>query len=215
MRPIQKVCSHILWKIETFIEEDTRYKKHCAQDNDISVFFKVGTLGAHTVLPVAISYPAWYFPESYQWSEISSLSKVILVLGRAKSCRAPNLGCMEGWVTWVIWSFIKKLCTRYDAWTGMLSWRNCQSPVAHSCGLLNHLSSFHRSIFKLNAKSDADLLLCLLSHFECSSHTVHMLAQWCLPPPLTSTVKSSLFMHAHSSPLSLAARLHQYCRAIC
>ena len=29
------------------------------------------------------------------------------------------------------------------------------------------------------------------------------------PPPLTSTVKSSLFTHAHSSPLSLAARLHQ------
>ena len=33
--------------------------------------------------------------------------------------------------------------------------------------------------------------------------------QWCLPPPLTSTVKSSLFTHAHSSSLSLAARLHQ------
>ena len=36
-----------------------------------------------------------------------------------------------------------------------------------------------------------------------------MLTQWHLPPPLTSTVKSSLFTHAHSSPLSLAARLHQ------
>ncbi|KAF6094688.1 hypothetical protein HJG60_011798 [Phyllostomus discolor] len=36
-----------------------------------------------------------------------------------------------------------------------------------------------------------------------------MLTQWCLPPPLTSTVKSSLFTHVHSSPLSLAARLHQ------
>ena len=33
----------------------------------------------------------------------------------------------------------------------------------------------------------------------------------CLLPPLTSTVKSSLFTHAHSSPLSLAARLHQCC----
>ena len=30
-------------------------------------------------------------------------------------------------------------------------------------------------------------------------------------PPLTSTVKSSLFMHAHSSPLSLTASLHQCC----
>ena len=42
-------------------------------------------------------------------------------------------------------------------------------------------------------------------------HTVLMLTQWRLPPPLTGTVKLSLFMHAHSSPLSLAARLHQ-CR---
>ena len=36
----------------------------------------------------------------------------------------------------------------------------------------------------------------------------HMLTQKHLPPPLTSTGKSSLFTHTHSSPLSLAARLH-------
>ena len=33
------------------------------------------------------------FPESYRWSEISFLSKVILVSGKARSCRVPNLGC--------------------------------------------------------------------------------------------------------------------------
>ena len=38
-----------------------------------------------------------------------------------------------------------------------------------------------------------------------NGHTVHMLTQWCLLPPLTSTVKSLLFMHVHSSPHSLAA----------
>ena len=64
-------------------------------------------------------------------------------------------------------------------------------------------------MFKLNAKFDADLLLCSLSHFEYDGHTVYMLTQWHLPTPLTSTVKSSLFTHAHSSPLSLAARLQQ------
>ena len=37
-----------------------------------------------------------------------------------------------------------------------------------------------------------------------------MLTQWYLPPPLTDTVKSSLFTHVNSSPLSLAVRLHQY-----
>ena len=82
-----------------------------------------------------------------------------------------------------------------------------QSPIAHSCGLLNHLNSFCGGLFKLNIKFDAYLLLYSLSHFECDSHTVHMLTQRCLPPPLTNRVKSSLFIHVHSSPLFLAARL--------
>ena len=44
-------------------------------------------------------------------------------------------------------------------------------------------------MFKLNAKFDADLLLYSLDHFECKGNTVHMLTQWCPPPPLTTTVK--------------------------
>ena len=48
----------------------------------------------------------------------------------------------------------------------------------------------------------------------CDGHAVHMLSHWRLPSPLTSTVKSSLFMHVHSSPLSLAARVHQ-CHSNC
>ena len=88
---------------------------------------------------------------------------------------------------------------------GTLSWRSCQSwrlylPVAHSCGFLNHLNSFWRGMFKLNTKFNADSLLYPLSHFECDSHTVHMLTQQCLPPPLTSTMMSSCFTHAHSRP---------------
>ena len=38
-----------------------------------------------------------------------------------------------------------------------------------------------------------------------------MLTQQHLPPPVTSTVKLSLFMHMHSSPVSLAARLPGCC----
>uniref|UniRef100_A0A8C4SZ30 Uncharacterized protein n=1 Tax=Erpetoichthys calabaricus TaxID=27687 RepID=A0A8C4SZ30_ERPCA len=41
--------------------------------------------------------------------------------------------------------------------------------------------------------------------------TLRMLTQRCLAPPLTGPVKSSLFTHALSSPLSLAARLHRWC----
>ena len=63
-------------------------------------------------------------------------------------------------------------------------------------------------MFELNAKVIADLLLYLLSHFEHDGHTVHMLTQWHLQT-LTNRVKLSLFMHAHSSPLSLAAQLHR------
>ena len=51
-------------------------------------------------------------------------------------------------------------------------------------------------MFKLNANFDVDLDS--LSHFECDSYIVHMLTQWRLLPPLTSTVKLSLFMHVHS-----------------
>ena len=68
-------------------------------------------------------------------------------------------------------------------------------------------------MFNFNAKFDADLLFCSLCHFECDGHKVHILTEQHLPP-LTSTVKSSLFTHAHSSPLSLAARLHR-CHANC
>ena len=77
--------------------------------------------------------------------------------------------------------------------------------------LLNHLNSFCRGMFKHNAKFDADSLLYLLSHFECDGHTVPMFTQWRLLPPLTSTMKSSLFTQAHSGPRSVAARLHQCC----
>ena len=37
-----------------------KIKKHCTQDNDASVPFKVGTLGPHTVLPVTISCPVLF-----------------------------------------------------------------------------------------------------------------------------------------------------------
>ena len=83
---------------------------------------------------------------------------------------------------------------------------NYQLPIAVAFWIMNHPNSFRGGMFKLNTKFDT-----LLAHFECDSHTVHMLSQWCLPPPPTSTVKSSLFTHGHSSLLSLAGRLHQCC----
>ena len=120
-----------------------------------------------------------------------------------------QIWAIGGLITWVIWCFAKKICIRHVVCVGGLLWWSCQSPVAHSCSLLNHLDSFCTGMFKLNSKFDADSLLYALSHFEWDSHTVHMLTQWCLLAPLKSRVKSSLFTHVHSCPLSLAARLHR------
>ena len=99
----------------------------------------------------------------------------------------------------------------------MHEWARCWDEAAHHqlpiavafWGLLNHPDSFCRGIFKLHAKFDMVLLLYTLIHFECDGHTVHRLTSWHLLPPLTSALKSSLFTHAHSSPLSLAIRLHR------
>ena len=91
-RSVQKVSSHILWKIEKFMDEDTRYKKHCTWDNDASVPFIVGPWDL-TQFSQSPSAALSYFPESHRQSEISSLSNVIVVLGKARSCRVQNLGC--------------------------------------------------------------------------------------------------------------------------
>ena len=132
---------------------------------------------------------------------------MILVFGKARSHRAPNLGCRgtesPGW-------FDVSQKSLHETWcmSSVLWWWSCQLPVAQSCSLLNHLKSFLRGMFKLNAKFAAYSLLYLLSHFECYGNTVPVSIQRHLPSPLTSTVKSSLFTHVYSSPLSLAARLH-------
>ena len=99
--PVQKVSSLVIWKIETFTEEDRRYRKHCTQDNDTSIPFKAApwdlTRFSHSPSPASS-----YFPECHQRSEISSLLEVILVLGKPRSHRAPNLGCRgtesPGWL---------------------------------------------------------------------------------------------------------------------
>ena len=69
-----------------------------------------------TQFPQSPSAALSYSPESHRWSEITSLSTVLLVWGKARSLRAPNLGCWgaesHGWFD----VLPKKLCTRCDAW---------------------------------------------------------------------------------------------------
>ena len=97
------------------------------------------------------------FPEFHWRSEISSLSKVILVLVKARSHRVPNLGCSgaepPGWFD---------VLTKYSAWDMMHERACCCDEAANhhlpieGSGLLNHLNSFHGGMFELKAKFDAD-----------------------------------------------------------
>ena len=97
---------------------------------------------------------------------------------------------------------------------GMLSWWSChhQLPIAAAFWIIWIVSMEECSSLMQNLMQSLLQIHCsTCSHFECNSHTVHIFTQWHLLPPLTSTVKSSLFTHEHSSPLSLTARLYQCC----
>ena len=128
------------------------------------------------------------FPESHRWSQISSLSKVILVSGKAISCREPSLDCSgaesPGSLIFVdcspyafnplrcsaccgpsrMWITLKRFSTTLEVFVPhfYLCCSHCIVPKS----LMNYLNSFHRGMFKLNAKFDADLLLSSLNHFE-------------------------------------------------
>ena len=105
---VQKVSSYVIWRIEAFIEEDTRNIVHRTMmpkspsksapwdliEVSQRLFHYVNT-AKNPLLELPPAAPL-YFPESHWWSEISSLSKLILVWGKARSHRAPNLSCREG-----------------------------------------------------------------------------------------------------------------------
>ena len=198
---------HLLKKIQ-----DARNVLYIEQWHFSPLQSRPHTLGPHTVFSMAISCPViFYCISSMVWNLFSF--KGDFSFGRNKKSQDAIFGLHGDWVPWVIWYFTKisapdmmheQACCHDEA-------ANHQLPTAVAFW---SIWSFHRGMFKLNTKFDADSLLYSLSHFECNSYTVHMLTQWCLLPSLTSAVKSSLFTHAHSSPLSLAARL-RWCFVNC
>ena len=119
-------------------------------------------------------------PQSY----IASLSQVILVLEKARSCRVPNGAESPGWYD---------VSPTNSAWDGMQE-RACCCDEAASHQLPRPAAfwiiwSFRRGISKLNVKSDADSLLYLLSlilngmaiQYTCSPNGIyssHWLVQW-------------------------------------
>ena len=165
--------------------------QHCTWDNDASFPFKVGTLGPHTGLPFTINWPIIFsWISSMVWNLF--LFKGDVSFGKSQKLQHQN------WVVGRLSHLGDLMSRQKTAGVGVLSWWSCQSPGAHSCGLLNHPYSFCRGMFKLSAKFDVDSLPYLLGHFECDNHTVHMFTQQHLVPPLTRTVKLSLFTHVHT-----------------
>ena len=101
--------------------------------------FHCSKYSAKSLDGITISCPIVFsWISSMVWNLLTC--KVILVWGKARSHRAPNLGCKgaesPGW-----FDVSPKLYTRCDAWVGALLWWSCQSPGAHSCSHFHHIAS--------------------------------------------------------------------------
>ena len=204
---VQKVSSHVIWKMETFIEENTRHIVHrkMKPQSPSKVPWDL------TRFSQSPSAAPLYFPESHQQSGISSLWKVILVLEEARSRRAPNLGCREtespGWLD------VSPKNSAQDVMHEQVhscdEAANQQLPIAAAFWIIwivsmEECSSFMQNLMQMCCCTCSVILNARASQYTCSLNGVY-------PPPLTSTVKFSLFTHVHSSSLSLTARFHQCC----
>ena len=129
-----------------------------------------------------------YFSESHQWSELSSLSKMILVLEKARSHRAPNLGYREaespGWFD----VLPEKLCTRCDAWAACCGDEadNYLLPVAvASCMIwvvsMEGCSRLTQNLMQIHCSIHSVILNVTATQYTCSLNDVyqpHWLVQW-------------------------------------
>ena len=127
--------------------------------------------------------------------------KVILVLGKAISHVVPNLGSREHWVTWVIWCFAKN-----SPWDEIDEAANDWLPLVAAFWIIwivsmEECSNLLQNLIQICCSTCSVILNAIVTQYTCSLNGIYH-------PPLTSAVKSSLLMHAHSSPLSLAVRLH-------
>ena len=152
-----------------------------------------------------------YFPESHRWSEVFPF-KGDFSFGKSQKPQGTKS---------------RLYGAELPGWFDVLQRNSAQDMMheqAHCCDeAANHQLPMAATSWIIQIVSMEECL-CLkenLMQIFCSTHSVILnvmatqytcFAQWHLPPLLTSTVKSSLFIHVHSSPLSLASRFH-WCHA--
>ena len=137
--------------------------------------FQSRHLGTSHSSPNCHQLPHPYFPKSHQWPEISSLSKGILVLGKARSCRAPNLGCRggesPGWFD---------VSSKNSAWDVMHEQACCcdeaashQLPIAMAfCTMLivfvEECSSLTQNLMQIHCSTFSVILNAMITQYTCS-----------------------------------------------
>ena len=129
-----------------------------------------------------------YFPGSHQLSEISSLSKVILVLGKARSIRVRSLGCRgpesPGWFDVSpkssAWDVMHEGAYRHDESA------NHHLPIATTFWITQMVSteecsSLTQNIMQIHCSTCSVILNVTTTQYTCSFNGVycpHWLLQW-------------------------------------
>ena len=116
--------------------------------------------------------------------ELSSLSKVILVLGKARSHRAPNLGCR--WAELPGWFDVsqKNLCMRRDAWADETP--NHQLPIAVAFWIIpivsvEESSSLMQNMMQIRCSTSSVILNVMATQYTCLFYSIchpHWQVQW-------------------------------------
>ena len=191
---VQKVSSHVLLKIDIYwrtykIQETLYIGQWCLSP------LQSRHLGTSRSSPNRHQLPCHIFPESHQWPEISSLSKVILVLAKARSHRAPNLSCSRakspGWFD-VSPKTLHKMCCDEAA--------HHQLPTAAAFWIIQIVSveewsSLMQNLMQICCSDCSAILNAKSTLYTCSVISVylpHWLVQWsrlcsCKSIPVHST----------------------------
>ena len=141
---------------ETFIEEDTSY----------NIVHRTMTLQSPskqaprdlTQFSQSPSAALLYFPESHLQSETSSLSKVILILGKARSCRVPDL------VYWY-WFYSSHQQLQYDVPSALVAEAVEQNLLRHCLASKSQTQQFLESPDQLPVLTLSVADLCRLQSY--------------------------------------------------